>query len=411
MSIAVSFGFATWLGIIAVWLGLLVSQLVIRRRGIILLPRPYGKNCPSGTNRDLPSVCVVIPARNESREIAGCLESVLCQDYPRFSVVVVDDRSTDDTAEIAARFARRDSRVRVITNSNLPPGWLGKSRALWLGARGLSEDWILFLDADCRLDPWALSTAIAEAIERRADLFSLWPRQAAGTFWEHMTIPLCAGIIALWFGSRGSNSHSRGRAFANGQFVLIRREPYERIGGHEAVKDAIIEDVPFAEYAGRSGLRCFVAGGRDLVSVRMYRDFRSICDGWARIYAGALRSSLKISLSIQWLVLGSLLPYVSGFVLLAGMAVGVTDVAGAGMGFPAGRAAQLTVCHLLLLYIVSWRFWGMGHCPRKYLWLYPVSAVVVSGILCRAFWWLTVRRAVPWRGTDYLIDGRGHIRS
>lgn len=411
MSIAITIGFATWLGIIAIWLGLLISQFVIRRRGIILLPRSYATTDASGGNRNLPTVCVVIPARNESQELSGCLESVISQDYPNLSVVVVDDRSTDDTAEIAARFARADSRVRVITNKDLPPGWLGKSHALWLGTRDSSADWILFLDADCRLDPWAVSTGIAATAERRVDLFSLWPRQAAGTFWEHMTIPLCAGLIALWFGSRGTGRGLDGQAFANGQFLLIRRETYERIGGHAAVKDAIIEDVPLAEHAGRSGATCFVAGGRDLVSVRMYRNYRSIRDGWARIYVGALRSGLKISLSIEWFVLGSLLPYVVGLVLLAGIATGAINAAGVTTDSLAGRAACLTVCHLLLLYVVSWRFWGMGYCPRKHLWLYPVSVIVVCGILSRAFWWLMVRRAIPWRDTDYLIDSHGRIRS
>jgi len=402
--------FVLWGGVIGVWVGLLAAQFFIRRRGLILTPRAAGESGPGGEARAWPGVCVVIPCRNEAAEIAACLDLVLRQDYPQLRVVVVNDRSEDDTAAIAARYARNDSRVRVETVDELPDGWMGKSHALWRATRDASAEWLLFLDADCRLDPSAVTTAVCEALGRGVGLLSLWPRQAPGTFWEHMTIPLCAGIVALWFGSLRLNPLRGQRAFANGQFLLIRRDAYERIGGHQAVRDAIIEDIPLAERATSAGVTCLVASGRDLVSVRMYREYAAIRDGWARIYVGALRSSWKIAASILWLLFGSLLPYLVAVLLLAG-GIAARTTGGGTPGMTRPVAAAFCATHLLLLYVVSWRFWGLGDCPRRHLWLYPVSVVVVIRILAKAWWWLSVRRVVPWRNTDYTIDRRARIVS
>jgi chlorobactene glucosyltransferase len=260
-------------------------------------------------------VCIVVPARNESANLAKCLRSVLGQDYAALSVVVADDRSEDDTARVAEAFATDDPRLSVRLIKELPSGWLGKSHALWSATRDADVEWLLFLDADCTLDRSAVRTVVAEARRRDVELLTLWPRHASGGFWEHVTIPLCAGIVALWFGSQRVNEPGSRLAFANGQFLLIKREAYERIGGHRSVRSALIEDVPLAEYAKRAGVSCWVASGRDLVAVRMYSGYEAIRDGWARIYVGALRSGTKILLSVAWLLAGSLLPYVAAVFL------------------------------------------------------------------------------------------------
>jgi chlorobactene glucosyltransferase len=404
MSPSVIVLFLLWGSIIAVWQGLLIAQFLIRRRGLLLKPGNIDGADRSQDAAVRPEVCVIIPARNEGSELAECLDNVLGQDYPRLCVLVVNDRSEDDTASIALRYARADPRVRIVNITSLPDGWLGKSNALWQGTRQLTEDWLLFLDADCRLEPSGVSTAVAEAQARHVELLSLWPRQAAGTFWEHMTIPLCAGIIALWFGSDRVNRPQHQAAFANGQFLLIKRSAYERIDGHRAVRSALIEDVPLAELAKRAGVACRVASGRELVSVRMYRNYSAIRDGWARIYVGALRSSLKLAISILWLVFGSLLPYAVAAALLVERFVLPASAGGRSPETLRVMLAGLCASHLILMYIVSYRFWGLGDCPRSYLWLYPVSVCVVIDILLRALWWLGVRRSVDWRGRRYSID-------
>ncbi len=397
---------AAWGAITSVWLGLLIAQRKAKRDGLFLEVSAK-RNSEQSQPDDAPTVCVVIAARNESQGMASCLKNVLSQDYPKLSVLVIDDRSEDNTYDIAKEFAQSDPRVSVQRVAHLPPNWMGKSHALWQGTREIRADWLLFTDVDCKLKPQAVARAIEEARTRNVQFLTLWPHQTAGGFWEHTTIPLCGGIIALWFGSQRVNDPNSSLAFANGQFLLIEREAYENIGGHRAVRSAIIEDIPLAEHAKRSGVSCWVASGRDLVSVRMYDNYNTIVNGWARIYVGALRSGTKIALSILWLMFGSLLPYVVAVYLAMTFywANATGETVSKEFIFFAGMCAN----HLTLMMIASYRFWGMGGCRRIDLLWYPLSVCVVIRILAQSWWWLTIRRSIPWRNTRYSIDGRGRI--
>lgn len=391
-----------WSGICCVWLGLIVAQSRMRRDRLILEGAP-GRSLPDGA----PSVCVVIAARNESAGLDRCLRHVLAQQYPSLRVLVVDDRSEDDTFEIARRISASDARVHVARVHELPSGWMGKSHALWSGARTVRADWLLFTDVDCTFGPHAVSAAVAEACERNVQLLTLWPRQAPGGFWEHAVIPLCGAIIALWFGSRRSTDPRYAMAFANGQFILIEGRTYHRIAGHAAVRSAIIEDIPLAELAKRSGVACWVASGRNLLTVRMYDGYEAIRDGWARIFVGALRSGNKIAASIAWLLAGSLLPYVAAVVLAARF------LASKGDEVDPQLVGLAVVCasHLTLMLIASYRFWAAGGCRRIDLLWYPLSVCVVARILARAWWWLVIEQSIPWRGTRYRIDRQGRVLS
>ena len=396
-----------WGTLIGVWAFILYQQFLVRRRGLILDPLVADQS-PTETSATCPEVCVVIAARNESEHIEACLRSVLASDYAHLSVRVVDDRSRDDTAALTERIAAQNARVSLLRITDLPSGWMGKSHALWRATRDLETEWLLFLDADCRLEPAAVNTVIHEACRRRIDLLSLWPHHESRSFWEHMLIPLCGGITALWFGSPKVNDPASPKAFANGQFLLIRREAYERIDGHRSVRSALIEDVPFAEHAKAASLRCWVGGGQRLFSVRMYTSFSAIINGWARIYVGALRSGTKILASITWLLFGSLWPYLVAIALIGMLAFEKGHAEG--LDTMTRQAAALTVAHLTLMMIVSTRFWGLGGCRRRYLWLYPLSVIIVIAILARAGWWLKVARSVSWRTTRYPVTGDGKIR-
>ncbi len=396
---------AGWGVICNVWAVLLYAQRVALRQGIMLKPREHTEdNTLSGVGSGAPpSVCILIPARNEEESIGASLTGALAQDYPRVRVVVADDRSDDTTAAVADAIAAKDHRLQVLRIDHLPKGWLGKSHALWTATRGVNDDWLLFVDADCTLQPGAVRAALDEAHRRDVSMLSLWPGHLAGSFWEHTLVPLCAAVMALWFGRANRSRTGSGPAFANGQFILFRRDEYERIGGHESVKRAIIEDVPLAERASKMGVPCWTAGGRDLVGVRMYKDLAGVCDGWTRIFVGALRSKTKMALSIGWLMVGSLLPFVVGPYLIYQLTVS-PDI---DPMFWASAGTCLS--HLVLMYAVSWRFWKLGYCDRRYLLLYPLSVLVVSALLARALWWMLIRRIVGWRKTYYTLDSRAMI--
>lgn len=349
------------------------------------------------------SVTVVIPARNESAGIEQVVKSVSTQDWLRLEIVVVDDRSEDDTAARVRRVASSDPRVRLYSIHQRPQGVMGKSHALAQATRGLTSDWLLFLDADCRLlDAQAIRSAINEAQRRGADLLTLFPRLVTGTWAEAMLIPLCSAVMALWF---GCSNHRRARGFANGQFLMVRRSAYEHVGGHASVETALIEDVPLAQALRATGYRTWAGGGAHLVSVRMYDGLRSVFYGWSRIFVGALRRPWKLIVSLLWLAAGSLWPILA--LPLLCRAWRTTDVSDA----PAVLIPMTLMCvtHLVLLVRVSIGFWAMGGCDRRYLWLYPVSVIGVMLILIHAFWTAGVSRRVVWRDNVYRLDRQACI--
>jgi len=395
-----------WGSISTVWSGILLAQRRVRQRGLLLNPVNQDAPAPIATGGVWPSVTIVIPAKDEAAALASCLDRVLAQTYPDLSVIVVDDRSEDDTATIAQAIAQTDPRVRVLKIADRPTNWVGKSYALWQGSRLTTSQWLLFIDVDCELEPEAVKTAVAEATQRNVQMLTLWPRNAAKGFWEHMIIPLCGGIIALWFGLRRLNEPD-GPAFANGQFILIRSDTYRQIDGHRAICNHLGEDVALAELAKRAGVGRWVASGRDLVGVRMFDGYRATRDGWVRIFTVSLRSSSKAVLSVLWLALGSLLPFVGAVVISIALALPATGPLRAFDWMLAGLCAN----HLVTMHVASYRFWSMGHCDRRYLWLYPVSVLLVIDIMLRVWWCLAVRKRVVWRQTTYPIDRQGRIRS
>src|ERR1700686_2939 len=209
------------------------------------------------TITDDPQVSVIVPARNEEACLATCLESLVAQQGVPFEILVVDDHSTDRTREIAASFAHASrahasrtnasrTNVRVIEADPLPAGWTGKNNAVATGVRHAKGDWFLFTDADTVHLPGSLANAVKEAREHGADLLSYSPEQIAVTFWEMATLPVVFAELARQYPPSIVSDPSSRIAAANGQFILIRRETYNAVGGHAAVAGDILEDVAVA---------------------------------------------------------------------------------------------------------------------------------------------------------------------
>jgi len=379
--------------VILVWLWQHVEMNRIEREGLRVANRPRFD--------EPPPLTVIIPARNEAGRIAECLRSLLRQDYPGLQVIVVDDRSSDGTAECVNNALAGDHRCRVHRIEALPEGWGGKSHALWIGAGMADTPWLLFLDADCRVEPDGLSSALQYAIEQRADLLSLWPRDASEGFWERLLIPLCGAMIVIWYGRRDAHDPTASTAFANGQFLLCRREAYEAIGGHAAVKDALVEDIPLARLAKARGLSVLSAIGTDIFRVRMYASLREVVSGWRRIYMGVL-SPTQILFCALSILIGSLPPFVVLPILLTCRPIH------AGPWF--FIFVSLCAAHLAALMATSIRFFSIAQCKLRYLWLYPLSCLGVMGILGTAFVQTFAQSEIQWRGTSYRVQ-RSRIRS
>ncbi len=233
------------------------------------------------------AVSVVVPARNEAVNIERCIRSILAARYEPLDVIVVDDRSTDDTAEIVERLTRSPEgrgRVRLVAGAELPAGWFGKQWALVQGYRETRGDLLLFADADTHHEPDLIARAVGALTVERVDLVSVVPRQEMGTFWERLVQPHVFLALQARVGDlrRVNRTRTEWDAFANGQFILTTRTAYEAVGTHEAVKTFVAEDVTLAQAYVRHGKDIFLAHAPDFMSTRMYRSLREIIDGWSK---------------------------------------------------------------------------------------------------------------------------------
>src|SRR5215471_10890711 len=232
----------------------------------------------TGTAATRPTISVIIPARNEEANLSACLESLTTQTGVSFEIIVVDDQSTDRTREIAASFPK----VRIIEARSLPDGWTGKNNAVTTGALAALGDWLLFTDADTVHLPGSLARALAEARDNHVDLLSYSPEQIAVTFWEMAILPVVFAELARQYPPSKVSDASSPIAAANGQFILIRREAYDAVGGHAGIAGDLLEDVALARLVKQSGRKMFFRYGTDAVRARMYRNFAQLREGWTK---------------------------------------------------------------------------------------------------------------------------------
>ena len=275
-----------------------------------------------------PVVSIIVPARNEEANLAGCLKSLVTQTGIRFGIIVVDDDSTDRTAEIARSFATRkpetrgpsdhardeherddhtregtasavpqdspsDDRgfspaVRVIPAGPLPENWTGKNNAMSAGAKAANTNtntkakWLLFTDADTVHQPGSLARAVAEAEQHGAALLSYSPAQEVHGFWEKAVMPVIFAELATTYPPQAVNDPASPIAAANGQYLMISREAYDAVGGHTTISADLLEDVALARLIKRAGRKIFFRYAPDAVRTRMYRSFAQLREGWTK---------------------------------------------------------------------------------------------------------------------------------
>jgi len=236
-----------------------------------------------------PFISVLIPARNEELNIEACLESLQRQDYPNFEILVLDDGSSDNTANIVARIAAKDNRIQLIRGDPLPEGWAGKPFACHQLAQRAKGSWLLFVDADTTHAPHMLRSVLALALELRPSLLSGFPHQLAISLPQKVAIPVLYFVILswlpLWWLQRSKEPKP---SLAIGQFLLFPREEYWRIGGHETVKSRILEDVWLGVEVNRRGGRHLAVNLSPVVSCHMYRNVGAMWEGFIKwIYSVA----------------------------------------------------------------------------------------------------------------------------
>jgi chlorobactene glucosyltransferase len=332
---------------------------------------------------------VIIPARNEAAVIETVVRSVLASSYRPLELLVVDDRSTDDTASIVQRLAEEDPRVRLIRGAPMPEGWYGKPWACVQGYRAARGDLLLFTDADTRHEPELLGRAVGALRQERAHLVTVAPRQRCVTFWERLVMPQVWLLLALRYHPSRVNRATRARdVIANGQFILVPRESYEAVGTHQVVRGEVAEDLALAQVFQRAGRRIHFAFAERLMETRMYHSLPHLVEGWSKnMYLGGRRSFPENR------VLRALVPVMLAAAFIFWLVPPVALALGGGGLVPAAVAATA-------LSAVFWMTISSSmQIPAWYGLLYPLGALVGLYIGLRSTW--RGARRVEWRGRVY----------
>ncbi len=334
-----------------------------------------------------PRVSIVVPTRDEERNLPPLLDSLLALDYPDFEVLLVDDASTDATPSIAADYAARSGgRLRVLTGAGPQPGWTGKNFACWTGAQAADGDWLLFTDADTVHAPVSLRAAIATALASGASALSLFTAQRCIGFWERLLLPFAYQQYFVGVRPR-SLTRPTGPALANGQYFLISHPAYDASGGHAAVASSIIDDVALASALKRAGYPPRACRGEALVSVHMYDSLPALTQGFTKNAAQFLQEQKAAGLLVVLSTAGAAgtLPILATGFLNRNLAA----IAGALLAYAAQTAG-----------ILPWlRGFGV---PRRYAFLAPFAALGFTLIALSSAWHTLARRPVRWKGRGYL---------
>src|SRR5439155_2636996 len=229
-------------------------------------------------------VTVIVPARNEAHNIGRCVTSILSTTYSNLEVVVIDDASTDSTADVARNAIGGDTRLRVVRNAPLPDGWFGKQWACATGAKVARGEILQFTDADTIHAPDLVTRSVNAMKHTAADLFSVAGRQELGGFWEKVVQPQMFTVLSMRYGGTESVTQSTrvSNKIASGQCIFVKRSSYGAIGGHGSVRSSVAEDLLLAQRFFAARKRVVLMLGVEQLSTRMYVSFAEIINGWRK---------------------------------------------------------------------------------------------------------------------------------
>ncbi len=320
----------------------------------------------------IPLVSIMVPARNEAAVIRRTVQHLSQQDYPNYELIVLDDNSTDGTDDIA-----RQHGARVIAGQPLAPGWMGKNWACHQMQAVASGDILVFTDADVVWNPGALATLVSQMERTKADLYTVWPTQHTETWAERLCVPLMAVVVMGYLPVIGTH-YVPLSAFgaANGQCMIWRREAYDHLGGHAAVHDNVLEDVTMGRMVKGSGMRLRMADGNHLIQCRMYSDWPTVRDGYAKNILAGYGSvpALLLATVFHWMIF--LLPWLW---LVTG---------------PANWALALIVMGLTVRALTA----AFTHQRVLDALLMPVSVLLMTRIAAQSLYWHYRHGGPQWKG-------------
>ncbi len=333
------------------------------------------------------TVSAILPVRNEEAAVERAVVSLAAQLEVR-EILVVNDQSTDGTARVLAQLASKEPKLHVLDAGPLPSGWVGKNHAAWQGAQRANERWLLFTDADALHLPGSAARALADAATTGAAVVSYSPAQELHTWWERSLIPFIFCRLSELYSYAAVNDPQSPAAAANGQYLLVRRDAYDAIGGHAAVSSEVLEDVALARRAKAAGVGLYFAPGVEIARVRMYSSFRAMWEGWTKNLFPLLKTpgqtvTRELLSVIPWIPLLCFLalPLHVGFGVL-----GVLLLAGR----HASYAAQLS----------------RNRFPRSDVLYYLAGVALYAAVLLSSDWHYA-RGKVAWKGREYPVGNSG----
>jgi glycosyltransferase involved in cell wall biosynthesis len=333
------------------------------------------------------AVSAILPVRDEEAVVERAVLSLAAQPEIR-EILVVNDQSTDGTARILEQLSAKEPKLRVIDGGPLPMGWVGKNHAAWQGAQRAGERWLLFTDADAVHLPGAAARALADAAATGAAMVSYSPAQELQTWWERSLIPFIFCRLAQLYSYAAVNDPQSPAAAANGQYLLVRRDAYDLIGGHAAVSGEVLEDVALARRAKAAGVGLYFAPGAEIARVRMYASFRAMWEGWTKNLVPLLKTpGQTVTWELFWVI-----PWIP---LLCFLAIPLHPAFGVlGVLFLAGRHAS---------YAAQLR---RNRFPRSDV-IYYLAGVVLYGCVLLSSDWHYARGKVVWKGREYPVSNSG----
>lgn len=348
-------------------------------------------------------VSILIPAKNEEKNIRTCLESLLSQDYGSFEIIVINDNSTDRTEEILQSMnalhisdshkktpgSHPGAKLKYLNCPPTPEGWTGKNFALYQGARLAQGKWYLFTDADTRHHPSSLRQSMGYMRRHDLQLLTLLPRCLTGSMPEDLVQPSAMAFTGLWFPIEKINDPQSPLYFGNGQYILLRKDVYEHIGGHHHVRGEFLEDFALFKLVKETTKKAECAFGTEIYGTRMYDSITRMWRGWRRIFLYAFQRR-------PWLLLGraasvfsfSVLPYLV-FLPQSFLASRIPSQYGMGWGF--------AIVILVFILGTAWQAHGLVKAKRLYALGHPVSALFLTGVLLDAARMAWTGQKIHWR--------------
>jgi len=352
---------------------------------------PSLKISPGNTRQG--KVTVLIPAKNEEKNIADCVRPFLEQLRKDDEIIVINNCSTDRTEAILKELGAIEilpenpsetscSRFKYLNTPKTPEGWTGKNYALHLGVQYAAGDWLLFTDADTRHEIGSVDASLAFAEEKKLALLTLLPRCLAHGFWENLIQPCAMSYMGLWFPIRKINDPESKVYFGNGQYLLLRADHYRKIGGHDAVKEAFLEDFALMKKTKETGARGMCAFGMGVYGTRMYDSFDALWRGWRRIFLHAFEQKpapiLKCVLSVFFF---SVFPFIILLTLPHSFSVPMF----------------LDLFILGIIFSTAFKAYTIVKAKKLYAFLHPLAALVFTAILLDAFQMAFFKRQTHWR--------------